>query len=124
MSSAIYVLKLMSNKYYVGKTNDFKKRFQQHLKGLGPEWTKIHKPLKITEIITNSSNIFEEDNKVKKYMMDFGINNVRGGSYSNLNLTECQIKMLNLEMATAKHSCFNCDKYGHLYKECISKRKF
>jgi predicted GIY-YIG superfamily endonuclease len=121
MSSSIYVLRLLSNKFYVGRSFDLKKRFEQHTKGYGPIWTRIYKPVDFVEVDKNPPDEFEEDTKVKKYMIKYGIENVRGGSYSNLNLTDCQIRMLKLEMATAKKTCFKCDKDDHFYKKCVSE---
>ena len=37
---SIYVLKLKEGKYYIGKTNNEKKRIEEHIKSNGSEWTK------------------------------------------------------------------------------------
>ena len=67
----IYILKLKNNKYYVGKSNDVNKRFQQHVSGSGSSWTATHEPIKILKVIENASQ-FDEDKYVKEYMNKYG----------------------------------------------------
>ena len=40
----IYILKLQSNKYYIGKTNNPNFRLEEHGSGKGSTWTKKYKP--------------------------------------------------------------------------------
>jgi predicted GIY-YIG superfamily endonuclease len=49
----IYILQLINNKYYVGKSNDLNMRIDEHSNGNGSQWTQIYKPVKILEIIKN-----------------------------------------------------------------------
>lgn len=90
----IYVLKLQNNKYYVGKTDNFQKRIQQHFSGIGGSyWTKLYKPIEVIRkfeinntslLLSSNKKIFgglEEDKIVKEMMCLYGIDNVRGGSY-------------------------------------------
>ena len=86
----IYILLCNNNKYYVGKTkNNINKRLTQHFNGTGSLWTKKYKPIELIEEINNCDE-FDEDKYVKKYMSIYGIDNVRGGSYSQLEITEEQ----------------------------------
>jgi hypothetical protein len=106
----LYVLYLKSNKFYVGKTcKKVIDRFNIHKKGNGSEWTKIYKPIKILEQF-ESNDKFDEDKYTKKYMDKFGIDNVRGGSYSSVILLDWQIKALENELKTSNVFCSNCDK--------------
>jgi hypothetical protein len=115
----IYVLKLIHNKYYIGKTlYNISKRITQHSNGIGAEWTKKYKPIDIIEFIQTSDK-FDEDKYTKKYMDIYGIENVRGGSYTKIKLYDYQIKVLNLELKTANNLCFKCGKYGHFISNCI-----
>jgi predicted GIY-YIG superfamily endonuclease len=36
----IYILKLKENKYYIGKTKNIEKRWNEHLSGEGSGWKK------------------------------------------------------------------------------------
>jgi len=113
----IYILKLEQNKYYVGKTKNPTKRLQDHFDDIGPEFTKKYKPLDIEKIIPNCDD-YDEDKYVKIYMDKYGIDNVRGGSYCNEELTPLEKKILTKNIQNASDKCFRCDKVGHFIKEC------
>jgi len=115
-----YALKLENNKYYIGKTHrgvDADIRFQEHKSGKGSEWTKLYKPIYIVETYVNDS-AFEEDVFTKKYMMKYGIEHVRGGSYTKIVLDDWQIKSLEHEFQSVNNSCFKCGNKGHFANDC------
>ncbi len=89
----IYVLRLEQNKFYVGKSNNVKQRVQQHLMGQGGAWTEKYRPLCI-EKKEPAERPTHEDATVKEFMFQFGIDNVRGGSYSQIALTDAQLEVL------------------------------
>lgn len=116
----IYALKLENNKYYIGKTQrgvgaDI--RFEEHKTGKGSEWTRLHKPISVMETYEHDS-AFEEDVFTKKYMMKYGIENVRGGSYVKIILDDWQIKSLEHEFKSVNDTCFKCGKKGHFAENC------
>lgn len=114
----IYALKLANEKYYIGRTHkDVLIRFQEHIDESGSKWTQLYKPISIIESY-NHSCIFEEDNLTKKYMIKYGIENVRGGSYTKIILDEFQIKSLENEFKSVNDFCFNCGKSDHFIKDC------
>jgi len=51
-----------------------------------------------------------------------GINNVRGGSFSQIELSEEQIKLINQMIKGASDKCFNCGESGHFIKDCIESK--
>lgn len=116
----VYVLELSDNKYYVGKTNNFDPRIKDHITNNGSAWTTKYKPLTLVEKYDNCDD-FDEDKYVKIYMMRYGIDNVRGGSYSQIVLEPNVIEMLNKELCSATDKCFTCGLSSHFTKECRGK---
>lgn len=99
---------------------DPEKRFIEHLSGSGSSWTQLHEPINILEIIPNVDD-FEEDKQVKKLMSLHGIDNVRGGSYSQIELSPEQKNLLQTELRSAQNQCVNCGKNNHFIKDCPVK---
>jgi len=116
----IYILSLNCGKYYIGKSNNVLKRYQQHLEGCGSAWTKKYKPIKLVETITDASP-FEEDRITKEYMSKYGRENVRGGSYVGIQLTESQNNSLNRELWGEKNLCIRCGRPGHFVNNCFAR---
>jgi len=114
---SIYILKLQNNKYYVGRTDNVDKRLAEHFSDYGSEFTKKYKPIEIYKVIENAS-IFDEDKYVKEYMIKFGIDNVRGGSYSNEHLDPAQLTMVKKEIWNSTNCCGKCGKNTHFIKDC------
>lgn len=112
----IYVLELSNGNFYVGRTKNFNKRLINHVNGTGSYWTKKHKYIKTLEILEGDPLL--EDMMVKKYMRTYGIDKVRGGSYSNIHLSQSQIDALLRELSNADDRCFNCKQKGHFVNNC------
>ena len=88
------------------------------MKGVVPVGQKKYKPLKLQKTIENVSP-FEEDKITKEYMLKYGIENVRGGTYTQIELTENQIQSINYELRGAMDECLKCGKKGHFVAECV-----
>jgi len=116
----IYVLECQQGKYYVGKSADVMKRYEQHKDGSGSAWTKKYKPIKMNKIVSDVSP-FEEDKVVKEYMLKYGPDNVRGGSYSQMVLDAATLNLLQKELWGASDKCMKCGKSGHFASKCYSK---
>jgi predicted GIY-YIG superfamily endonuclease len=117
----IYILRLEGRKYYVGKSENVMLRYQQHLNGKGSTWTKKYKPVSLIKMIEKASP-FDEDKITKEYMAKYGIENVRGGSYTASNLSEEQESTLKRELRSASDCCFKCGKSGHFAKNCYATK--
>jgi predicted GIY-YIG superfamily endonuclease len=116
----IYILKLREGKYYIGKTNNVEKRFNEHIAGNGSGWTKKYKPISLIKSVVSTS-YFDEDKYVKEYMAKYGIENVRGGTYSNIDLDANCISVLEKEIWHSKNLCTRCGRDTHFIKDCYAK---
>lgn len=120
MNTNVYVLQLIDNKYYVGSSKNIDKRYLQHTSGNGSAWTKKYSPLQIIERFENVDS-FEETNITKKYMMTYGIDNVRGGAYCTIVLTNEELAIINKEIWSSQGCCVRCGRKGHFVTKCYAK---
>jgi predicted GIY-YIG superfamily endonuclease len=120
MSTNIYILKLQGGNFYVGKSDNPMKRYQEHLNGAGSAWTKKYKPIGIEKIIEKAIT-FDEDKWVKVYMSKHGIDKVRGGAYVLEELPEFQEEALKSELWGSTDKCTTCGRSGHWAKDCYAK---
>jgi len=117
----IYILRLQGGRYYIGKSDNVSKRYEQHLNGTGSSWTKKYKPISVDKIIPNASQ-FDEDKYTKMYMSKYGMDKVRGGSYVNVELDDFQKQSINTEIWGAKDLCTQCGRAGHFVKDCYATK--
>jgi predicted GIY-YIG superfamily endonuclease len=115
----IYVLELTEGKFYVGKSTKLVNRIQDHFSGNGCYWTSLYPVIGVIETIQGDS--FDEDKYVKKYMAKYGIDNVRGGSYSRRALTPDEEALLKKELLGASDACFRCGRNNHFVSNCYAK---
>lgn len=113
----IYVIKCTNNKYYVGASKNIDQRYKQHLNGDGSKWTKLNKPIKLLEVKNNVS-VFQEDLITIEYMFKYGIENVRGGSYSQLILSQNCKNELIYKIRGCLQVCTRCCSKEHFVKQC------
>jgi hypothetical protein len=116
----IYILQLENNKYYIGKTNNPEFRIEQHFNSSGSEWTKKYKPIELIELLPNCDN-FDEDKYTLKYMEKYGINNVRGGSFCEIKLSDSNLITLKQIINSVTDKCYICGSNEHFAKECNQK---
>lgn len=113
----IYVLQCERGKYYVGKTADVMRRYEEHRSGKGSEWTNKYKPVKLLEckpILT----LHDENNTTKDLMKLHGIEHVRGGSYAQVTLPDDVISVLQREFQGNVDICYKCNLAGHFATKC------
>jgi len=116
--NAIYILALEGGNFYVGKSGNIPQRLKAHFKGRGSVWTKHFRPVKVVDIVENKT-LFTEDIITKQLMFQYGIPHVRGGSYCQLKLSECDLYCLNKELWGVRNLCFLCggNHFVHLCKK-------
>jgi len=115
----IYFIKLKEGKYYIGKTKNIERRYDEHITGNGSGWTKRYKPISLIETI-KSTSYFDEDKYVKEYMAKYGIDNVRGGTYSNIVLDKNSLAVLEKEIRHSKNECMRCGRNTHFINDCYA----
>jgi hypothetical protein len=102
MSVSIYVVSLEQDRYFIHRSYGYGKleielfnEFEYNY-----EFVKLFKPLYIIEILPEE-NGYHLDYMVKKYMLKYGMENVRGGSYSDVILSKKQTEILGFEYSTS-----------------------
>jgi hypothetical protein len=59
------------------------------------EWLKTYHPIEIVREYDQNRNF---NRILMKYIIDYSIKNVRGGKYTNINLTKEEIKQINTDI--------------------------
>lgn len=113
----IYVLELENKKYYIGKTTNPEFRIEQHFNSSGSQWTKKYKPRKVLELLPNCDN-YDEDKYTLKFMEQYGINNVRGGTFCELKLTTDNLSTIKKMINGSTDKCYICGENGHFASNC------
>lgn len=117
----IYILSCENNKYYVGKTKDLDFRLENHFDGSGSAWTALYKPIKLIELYENCDS-YDEDKYTLKMMEKHGVNNVRGGSFSQIDLDKNQQELIAKMIKSANDKCYLCGKKDHFINNCPDKQ--
>lgn len=118
----LYVLQCESGKWYVGKTTDVMRRFEEHKTGKGSAWTKKYKPVRLVECRTITSD-HDENNVTKDLMKKYGVENVRGGIYAQVVLPDEYVNVLKLEFRGNADVCYKCNLAGHFANKCPNEEK-
>lgn len=118
----VYILQCKEGKYYVGKTNNIEFRIEDHFCGEGSEWTSIFDPICLIEIHHNCDK-YDEDKYTFMYMDKYGIDNVRGGSFTKIYLEESDRKTIMKILKNSNDKCHGCGQNGHYVAECPNKNQ-
>jgi predicted GIY-YIG superfamily endonuclease len=73
----VYVLKLVDDRYYIGRSQNIVQRIEDHFSGNGSIYTKKYKPLSVVEIVEEKT-IDDEKNKTIEYIEKYTWEKVRG----------------------------------------------
>lgn len=119
----VYVLECVNGFFYVGKTHrPVSERMAEHQAQKGCEWTRLHPPLRVTRVVIGAQPL-DEDRVTKEMMHLHGVNRVRGGSYSAVELPTYQAMALRDEMCTAEDRCLRCQRRGHFARACWARTR-
>ena len=111
----VYVLRLSEGKYYVGKTENVEKRFLEHKQGKGAAWTRRYHPIEILESVPNLP--FCENQKTLEYMARYGVENVRGAEYCQIEFSLEEREKISTALRGEKGLCYNCGG-NHYVSDC------
>lgn len=119
---SVYILRLANAKFYVGRSINVGRRMRDIFinKKQIPYWARKHKPMGVLYIFPNCDP-FDEDKITKMMMSRFGIDNVRGGSYSQISLSPEDKKLITREIRGAFNLCFKCGSRKHWSTKCNDK---
>lgn len=115
----IYGLACAHDKYYVGRTNSAS-RIDDHFEGNGAAWTRIHKPYK--RLFSVQGDRYDEDKHVLRLMDQFGVDNVRGGSFAKVEMTVEDRRIVERLLRGANDRCFRCGDTDHFVSACPMQR--
>lgn len=119
----VYILECKSyGKIYVGLTSNLEKRFQEHVNGNGSIWTKKYGVEKLLFHINGDE--FDELAMTLRMMKTYGMDNVRGSTYSSETLSWEEHLQIFGHFWFMDHKCRICGLLSHPTHSCNSDRTF
>jgi len=108
----------VQRKWYVGTTRNIERRFNEHKCGKGAEWTKKYEPIEIAHTEKVIHALREENEVTFEYMKKYGVENVRGGSYTKVNLNKEEKRFCQQQVDHLGNQCYKCHQPGHFARDC------
>lgn len=107
MATSFFLMELEHGKYFAGASQDPLKTLEEHREGLGGvPWTQIHRPVRLREVVA-VARPSELDTQVRAWMMNYGVENVRGGSWSEVRLRDADRQAIR-EGVARQRGCLVC----------------
>lgn len=116
----VYALTLQNSHFYIGKTDHPELRLEEHFVGDSTPWVKLHGPVISVNMLVAAGD-HTEDNTTLDYMQKYGIEKVRGGSFTQVQLSEGEISVLEKMIRSKTNACFECGQTGHYANACPQK---
>jgi hypothetical protein len=117
----IYILSCKADKVYIGKSKTQIKTISEHRKHWKAEWVVKYPMIDVVAGFENC-NAFDADKFVIQTMAEYGVDNVRGGSFDALYLTSDQRAVLLRMIRSSLDLCFLCGVAGHYIKTCYGNQ--
>jgi len=96
--TSFFLIELEHGKFFAGESTDPWKTMEEHREVIaGITWTQIHRPVILREIVS----VAEKENVneyVRQAMLQYGVENVRGGAWSEPRLTDKDRQQLSMEL--------------------------
>jgi len=110
----ICVILLKNNKWYICETNSFDDLLNSYAnQKIIPKYMQEHKPMYLYQTYNNLCiKLHKLDDIILRFMIIFGIDNVRGGRYEDPNLSNTQKKELETKINTYP-KCPVCNDKKH-----------
>ena len=120
----IYLITTENEKFYIGSTsNDIDKRLEEHKYSntKGAIWLRKHKPIAIT-LLERTINPYCELQHTLDMMDKYGIDNVRGAEYCQLDLDVYQQSAIIRSIRHAQDRCMRCGWSNHKIAGCYASK--
>ena len=114
----VYILQLNNNKYYIGQSEDIDRRIWYHKNYQGSKWTTTYQVINEIKPSTNKQEHFWELTETLNYMNKYGIENVRGSMFTNIELSQLDKIMAAQLYCELNNLCRKCGKEGHFINQC------